>query len=57
MMMLKTAWNEVTKKIILNFFRKSEITVEAQTGAVNDHGDSFNLGGRGGGDKITAVKE
>ena len=52
MMMLKTAWNEVTKKIILNFFRKSEISVEPQTGAVNDHGDSFNLGGRGGGIKL-----
>ena len=57
MMMLKTAWNEVTKKIILNFFRKSEISVEAQTGAVNDHGDSLIWVGEGGGDKITAVKE
>ena len=31
MMILKTAWDEVTEKTILNRFRKSGITVEAQT--------------------------
>ena len=34
MMMLKTAWDEVTEKTILNCFRKSGISVEAQTSAI-----------------------
>ena len=40
-MMLKTAQDEVTEKTILNCFQKSEISVEAQTGAMNDHDDPF----------------
>ena len=41
MMMFKTAWGEVTEKTILNCFRKSRISVEAQTGAMNGHDDPF----------------
>ena len=41
MMMLKTAWDEVTEKTILNCFRKSGISVEAQTVALNDYDDPF----------------
>ena len=41
MMMLNTAWDEVTEKTILNCFRKSWISVETQTGAMNDHNDPF----------------
>ena len=41
MMMLQTAWDEVTEKTILDCFRKSGISVEAQTGAMNDHDDPF----------------
>ena len=41
MMMLYTAWDEVTEKTILNCFRKSWISVETQTGAMNDHDDPF----------------
>ena len=33
-MTLKTAWDEVTEKTILNCFRKSGISVEAQTSAI-----------------------
>ena len=39
MMMLKTAWNDVTEKTILHCFQKSGLSVEAQTGAMNDHDD------------------
>ena len=31
----------MTEKTILNCFQKSEISVEAQTGAMNDHHDPF----------------
>ena len=41
MMMLKTAWDEVTEKTILNCFRKSGISVKAQTVALNDYDDPF----------------
>ena len=39
MMILKTAWDDVTEITILNYFQKSGISVEAQTGAINDHED------------------
>ena len=42
MMMLKTAWGEVTDKTILNCFRKSGISVEAQTGATMYHGEDHS---------------
>ena len=41
MMMLNTGGDEGTEKTILNCFRKSWISVEAQTGAMNDHDDPF----------------
>ena len=40
-MMIKTAWDEVTKKTILNCFGKSEILLEVQTNAMNNHDDPF----------------
>ena len=39
MMMLKTAWDEVTNKTIVNCFRKSGISEDARKGAIDDHDD------------------
>ena len=41
MMMLKETWGEVTEQTIRNCFRKSEFSLEAQEGAMDDHGDPF----------------
>ena len=41
MIILKSAWDEVTEKTILNCFRKSGISVEGQTSAINDYDDPF----------------
>ena len=41
MMMLKTAWDEVTNKTIVNCFRKSGISVDTRKGAIDDHDDPF----------------
>ena len=41
MMMLKTTWDEVTEKTVVNCFRKSGISVEARKGAMDDHDDPF----------------
>ena len=41
MMMLKTAWDEVTNKTIVNCFRKSGISEDARKGAIDDHDDPF----------------
>ena len=41
MAMLKTAWDEVTEKNFFNYFKKSEISVEAQAGGMIDHVDRF----------------
>ena len=40
-MMLKTAWDEVTNKTIVNCFRKSGISEDARKGAIDDHDDPF----------------
>ena len=37
MMMLKKVWDEVTEQTIGNCFRKSEIWLEAQESAADDH--------------------
>ena len=40
-MMLNKAWHDVTEQTILNCFRKSGISSEAQEGAMDDHDDPF----------------
>ena len=41
MIMLKTTWNDVTERTVVNCFGKSRISVEAQKGAMNNHDDPF----------------
>ena len=41
MMMLKTAWNEVSSKTIVNCFRKSGISEDARKAAIDDQDDPF----------------
>ena len=40
-MMLKTAWNEVSSKTIVNCFRKSGISEDARKAAIDDQDDLF----------------
>ena len=40
-MMLKKLWGQVTEQTIRNYFRKSEISSEAQEGVLDDHDDLF----------------
>ena len=41
MIMLKTAWNEVSSKTIVNCFRKSGISEDARKAAIDDQDDPF----------------
>ena len=41
MIIVKTAWDELTEKTILNCLQKSGISVEAQASAINDHDNPF----------------
>ena len=41
MMMLKTAWNEVSSKTIVNCFLKSGISEDARKAAIDDQDDRF----------------
>ena len=40
-MMLKKVWGQVTEQTIRKYFRKSEISSEAQEGVLDDHDDLF----------------
>lgn len=41
MMMLRTAWNDVTEKTIINCFRRSGISKDARKAAIDDDDDPF----------------
>ena len=41
MQMLVVAWVAVTTKTVVNYFRKSEISIESQKAAIAEVNDSF----------------